>query len=328
MIQLSRNSLKTITTGLQEGFKFSQLENGKFMGKKFVKIFDVTLRDGIQNLKSNSLTPIFSPEKKLHVINQLISAGVKQIEFGSNVSHKLVEMSNTRHVVNLFETINPEPDLKLCLLVPNNKKYMETFSWAQYHQINKYSLITACSEGFVGKNTQMTLEENFNELDRILSNPGDFRLYVSCCFGCPIEGPTNSKHLDNLRTIINKYSSQSNISEIVLSDTIGSYNMEQLDEYMRLFKSTGKISLHIHSDEHDKNIAKIIENYYADIVSIDTSMGNIGGCPSVEKSKIKPNLSTLKVAEIINQIEDNPVYDINQIADLEIQVRQIIQSNL
>ena len=53
-------------------------------------------------------------------------------------------------------------------------------------------------------------------------------------------------------------------------------------------------------------------------------MGNIGGCPSVEKSKVKPNLSTLKVAEIINGLEEKQIYDVKEIANLESLVKDII----
>lgn len=296
--------------------------------RKLVKIFDVTLRDGIQNIKRNNI-PIFSPTVKHNIINRLISANIKQIEFGSHVSPKIIEMSNTKEVVGLFNVGEQINGAKLCLLVPNYKKYTDTFNWKGSNFINKYSLITACSEGFINKNTQMTFKQNLEEIDRILENSQkNFRLYVSCCFGCPIEGATNTKHLDNLHLIINKYASNPIIDEIVLSDTIGSYDMAQLDDYMRLYKSSNKISLHIHSDEHDKNIKKIIQKYFTDIISIDTSMGNIGGCPSVDKSKVKPNLSTLKVAEIINEIERKPVYNIKEIASLETLVQNIISSHI
>ncbi len=299
------------------------------MAKKLVNIFDVTLRDGIQNLKSvNPPKPIFTSGMKLNILNRLVGAGISQIEFGSNVSHKIIEMTNTKNMVDSFDIYNFNPNVKLCLLVPNYKKYIETFQWKNFKFINNFSLITACSQEFVKANTRMTMQENLIEIDKILMNSGNFRIYVSCCFGCPIEGPTNPAHIDNLRTIINKYSSNPNVSEIVLSDTIGSYDMTQLEEYMGLFKSSGKISLHIHSDTHDKNISQIIQKYLYDIVSIDTSMGNIGGCPTVSKSKIKPNLSTLKVAEIINEIENKQVYNLKEITSLESLVRDVIQSHL
>lgn len=296
------------------------------LSNKLVKIFDVTLRDGIQNLKGINSKPIFTHDTKLYLINQLTKANINQIEIGSNVSPKIIEMLNTQEIINLFAINKSMSNDKFCVLVPNYKKYIETLNWSNSFYINKYSLITACSEGFINKNTKMTFTENLEEIDKILLNTKNkFRLYVSCCFGCPIEGPTTIEHLDNLKKIINKYSHHQSIDEIVLSDTIGSYDMNQLDEYMQLYKSSNKISLHIHSDEHDKNIPIIIKKYLFDIVSIDTSLGNIGGCPNVEKKKIKPNLSTLTVAKIINDLESKQIYNIEELTNLETIVKDIIE---
>ena len=46
-----------------------------------------------------------------------------------------------------------------------------------------------------------------------------------------------------------------------------------------------------------------------------------------EKAKLKPNLSTLKVAYLINQITGNQVYDIDEILDLENLVRTTVTGN-
>ena len=317
MIQNSRNTINILEQAVQNGIK--RFNNTPIYVQDFqrtVKIFDVTLRDGIQNLRTN--TPVFSPKMKMDIIDKLISANIQQIEFGSNVSKQNIQMRNTQELVSSFDKINSNNKLQLCLLVPNYKKCIETFKWEGANRINKYSLITACSEGFINENTKMTFNQNLNQIDKILSNTNNkFRLYVSCCFGCPFEGPTTPTHLDNLNKIIEKYATESNVDEIVLSDTIGTYDMSQLDYYIESYKSTRKISLHIHSTENDPNIETIIRKYFSDLISIDTSIGNIGGCPSVEKSKVKPNLSTLTVANIINNIEEKQIYDIDKIAKLE-----------
>ena len=78
----------------------------------------------------------------------------------------------------------------------------------------------------------------------------------------------------------------------------------------------------LHDLEDDFN-----EKYGDQLVSIDTSLGNLGGCPSVNSSKLKPNLSTLKVAYLINQITKKQVYDIDEILDLENLVRTTITGN-
>lgn len=297
--------------------------------KRLVKICDVTLRDGIQGLKSSTNLPIFSHSQKLHIMNRLDYAKIDRIEFGSNVSSKLIEMSNTKDVVTNLSMFQSHNDAKLYLLLPSYKKYLEVCNWSNYYDyVTHNSLITACSESFVKKNTNMNLEESWAEIDKILTDSNKkARIYISTCFGCPIEGSITKLHIHNMEKIFNKYSSNPKVDEIVISDTIGTYDMKQLSDYMKLFASTNKVSLHIHSTSEDKNIPEIINMYKNNIVAIDTSMGNIGGCPNVEKQKIKPNLSTLKIATIINDITGENIYNLAEIRELESLVANKIMSN-
>jgi hydroxymethylglutaryl-CoA lyase len=293
--------------------------------RNFVKICDVTLRDGIQNLKSTNT--IFSKNLKNDIIYRLNNSNISNIEFGSNVSHKIKEMINTKDVLQSMNFDNLKSNL--FLLVPNYNKYEELNSWVNISKVNRISLITACSETFVQKNTNMSLKENLDQIDKILNSSNDkkFRIYISTCFGCPFEGIINDTHLKNIDLIFNRFSHYDKTHEIVISDTIGSYDMDQLHHYVKNYNSTNKLSLHIHSYSEDMNIKKIIENYGDELVSIDTSLGNLGGCPSVSSAKLKPNLSTLKVAYLINQITGNQVYDIDEILDLENLVRTTVTGN-
>lgn len=294
----------------------------------FVRICDVTLRDGIQNLKSFNINPIFSKNLKISLMNKLYKSNITNIEFGSNVSHKIKEMSNTKEILDSID-FNKLKKSNLFLLVPNYNKFEELKNWNNINNVNRISLITACSNTFVQKNTNMTFDENLNQIDKILNSSSDkkFRIYISTCFGCPFEGSINELHIKNINLIFNRFGTNDKVDEIVISDTIGTYDMDQLYQYIKSFNSTNKLSLHIHSHSEDSNITKIIEKYGDQLVSIDTSLGNLGGCPNVTSSKLKPNLSTLKVAYIINQILGKQLYDIDEILNLENLVRTTITSN-
>jgi len=293
--------------------------------KSFVRICDVTLRDGIQNLKSPNT--LFSKTLKNDIIYRLNNSNINNIEFGSNVSHKIKEMANTKDVLQSMNFDNLKSNL--FLLVPSYSKYEELNSWVNISKVNRISLITACSETFVQKNTNMSLNENLDQIDKILNSPSDkkFRIYISTCFGCPFEGTINESHFKNIELIFNRFCHHEKTEEIVISDTIGTYDMDQLHHYIKNFNSSNKLSLHIHSHSEDLNVQKIIEKYGDQLLSIDTSLGNLGGCPSVNSSKLKPNLSTLKVAYLINQITKKQVYDIDEILDLENLVRTTITGN-
>ncbi len=298
------------------------------LAKNIVKICDVTLRDGIQNLKSKSSNVIFPVSNKYDIVNSLKKANINDIEIGSNVSHKIIEMKNTNELVNMVSNLKMNLNSNtMSVLVPSYKKYMEMKNWTNVENIKKLSLITASSSSFIKQNTYMTFLQNLNEIDKILDDTNiKTRIYISTCFGCPFEGPTNFTHIQNMNTIFQKYSSNPKVEELVISDTIGTYNSFLIDEYMNYYGISNKVSLHLHSEPDNSEIYSIIDKYKNNLVSIDTSLGNLGGCPSV-KSKLKPNLSTFKVASIINQIYQKEIYDLDQLIKLEFFVRSIIASN-
>lgn len=288
----------------------------------FSKICDVTLRDGIQNLKTKS--QIFSVGDKINIIERLLKSNLPNIEFGSNVSHKITEMKNTNDVIKQLPYFPVKP--KLYLLVPSYKKFIETKKWDEINKVKYLSLITASSETFIRKNTNMSITENFEEIHGILKNTDlHCRIYISTCFGCPFEGSLNKTHQQNIHNIFEQFVDNTKVKEIVLSDTIGNYNLEQVNKYMQMYGSTKKVSLHIHSDEMDPNIPKLLSQHLDELISIDTSLGNVGGCPSVDKKVVKPNLSTLQVATIINQLTKENIYDLDQLQQVDQLVREIIQ---
>ena len=141
--------------------------------RNFVRICDVTLRDGIQNLKSANT--IFSKNLKNDIIYRLNNSNITNIEFGSNVSHKIKEMANTKDVLQSMNFDNLKSNL--FLLVPNYNKYEELNSWVNINKVNRISLITACSETFVQKNTKMSLNENLDQIDKILNSSSD-KIYI------------------------------------------------------------------------------------------------------------------------------------------------------
>ena len=292
----------------------------------FSKICDVTLRDGIQNLKRKSGMQLFGVNDKINIIERLLKSDIQNIEFGSNVSHKITEMKNTSDVIKELSYFPVKP--KLYLLVPSYKKFMETKTWNEINKVTHLSLITASSETFIRKNTNMSITENFQDIHNIIKNTDlNCRIYISTCFGCPFEGTLNKTHQQNIDSVFELFVDNPKVKEIVISDTIGNYSLEQVNDYMKNYGATKKVSLHIHSDEMDSNIPKLLSKHLDELVSVDTSLGNVGGCPTVDKKIVKPNLSTLRVATIINQLTKEQIYDLEQLQQVEQLVRDIIQGN-
>jgi len=286
---------------------------------RIARICDVTLRDGIQALNKGH---IFTPYFKNFVIKNLIKSNITDIEIGANVTPKLVQMANTQEIINRIEY---NPSNNYMVLVPNYEKHIETLKWDPLKNIKTHSLITACSRTFIEKNTRMSFEDNINELDKIIfkkyDNPVNYRLYISCCFGCPFEG-YNFEHDLLLYYIIYRYNN--NVSEIVISDTIGTYEQERLDWIVDHFRYTNKLSLHLHSNWNEEQVFNFVKKYVNKFVSLDTSLGALGGCPAIDGKEVKPNLNTVILAKSINKLLNKPYYNIEM---LEILNRLFISGN-
>lgn len=273
----------------------------KFMNKLHnVKPFDVSLRDGLQGLsKEQQLTikPIdqinlyFQIKEKYQPIN---------MEIGSIVSSKVFPIfKNSDSFYNYIEYCQLEPDepkTNNFILIPNE---------TQFNNINKFiglkcvSFITSVSESFQMKNTKMTLDTTFQQLNnmmRVLDNKPDkstVKLYVSCINECPIEGK-----IDN-NVIIEKILKYQELNPdiLCLSDTCGTLTADDLNYIiLNLQKNTNlnNLSLHLHvKPGREDEVEKIIHTALDfGINSFDVSTLKSGGCSvTMKESDLAPNLS-------------------------------------
>ena len=274
---------------------------------RLARICDVTLRDGIQSLNKGY---VFSPYFKNFVIKNLSKSNIYNIEYGANVTSKLIQMANTKELISHIEK---KPYNNLMMLVPNYEKHIEALEWDKNRITRTHSLITACSRTFIERNTKMSFEDNIKELDKIIfrqyNNPVSYRLYISCCFGCPFEN-YNHEHNILMNNIIDRY--HKSVNEIVISDTIGSYEEGRLDWIVKNFSYTNKLSIHLHNNWNEEQIYNFIIKYGFKFYAIDTSLGTLGGCPAVD-GKVKPNLNTVLVAKAFNRLLGGPYYNIEML---------------
>jgi hydroxymethylglutaryl-CoA lyase len=298
-----------------------------------LKLCDVTLRDGIQ-----SFPKIISSSNKLNIYKNIIKTGINSIEIGSNVSPKIIQMNDLQTIlkgIDLYHT--SYPNLKkpnIITLVPNKKKYLELCNFYGFRNINTISLITAASNAFSIKNTGLNIEKSLLEIDEIIDYKlNNFRIYISCSFGCPftlpIEDPNEVKKVitDNTIKIINRYLYNGNVKEIIISDTIGSY-----DEYMLFNILNGvnktmhyKLGLHLHID--NKNIFKVLMSTLSTgITNFDVSFGNIGGCPSIDKKNIKSNINIIDFLKTTRQIGFKDSINTDELFQSDLIINKIINN--
>ena len=266
----------------------------RILNHKSLKLFDVTLRDGLQ-----SISKIYSFKEKQEIFEDIIfKRNVTSIEIGSIVNPKILpqmkdslELYNYAHCISL---IIPKP-MDIYMLTPNCKS-LET---AIDNKIENFSFITSVSDEFQKRNINRSLNESKNEIKNMMkmaSNVDDskVKLYISCITECPISGQINKNRI--VDEIMYYFYTHEYINEICLSDTCGSLKFNDFKFILSRLISRNidvdKLSLHLH-DQNDKNNLDNIIIYAInnDITKFDvSSMPEIGGC-SVTMKKMQGNLS-------------------------------------
>lgn len=165
-------------------YKLNLRKWSSFSKEKFVRIFEVGPRDGLQNEKTPVPTPI-----KVDFINRLSQTGLKSIEVTSFVSPKWVPQMGDH--VEVLAAIDRAPDVSYSALVPNVQG-MNKLTSIGNKGVNEIAIFSAASETFSKKNINCSIEtslERFNEVVKIAREKNlPVRGYVSCVVGCPYEG--------------------------------------------------------------------------------------------------------------------------------------------
>jgi len=232
-----------------------------------LRIVEVGPRDGLQSLDAR-----YSVETRLEWIGKLAQAGIQEIECGAFVRNDLVPaMANCDQ---LFQSLGATPFRKWAL-VPN-RRGMES---ALTSGADALAFFTSATEEFSQKNTACSREESIDRFREIVKDSADLplRAYISCCFECPYEGLVDPREVItmSLRLL------DAGAREIVISDTIGSANaqqmgplIDQLSDHLPL----SSVALHLH-DTHGHALECARVAWEHGIRTFDASAGGLGGCP-------------------------------------------------
>jgi hydroxymethylglutaryl-CoA lyase len=284
--------------------KFVQSEKhylNKYMMKGIIKVrpFDVTLRDGLQELKRDE-HQFFTTERKKEIYRNIIkNHSPKNIEIGSMVNPKILPIFNdTKELLECFKNETFDYPIHNYVLVPNQEYLMKAISAGFDH----FSFITSVSNSFQLKNTKMSLDENYITIINMMHFLDDFssvkkfnvKLYISCINECPIEGFINTDIIIENIARFNDLKPD----KICLSDTCGTLSLDNFNKIMSGLIIYGinvnNLSLHLHvkpdrEDEIEQIFHKALD--YG-IKEFDVSELQTGGCSvTMKKDKLAPNMS-------------------------------------
>jgi hydroxymethylglutaryl-CoA lyase len=283
---------------------------------KKVFITDVTLRDGLQSYQK-----IISPYNRFEIGKKLISLGLNNIEVGSIVSDKVIpQMRNSMDVYNEMKQYNNM--INYHMLISN----MKGIKLMMDNNVKHIAFFTSPSDGFNLKNINKTTEDSLNTINMMMkevNNSAYIKGYISCINECPYEGRLELAKIINT---INKLD-EMGMDEICISDTLGTLTRDKLNEilYNLSYEVLDKISIHLHQKANE-NWKKLVDCcLFYNIISFDTSLLNLGGCPAAYKSTEKSG--NLSLYDLVYHLENNG-YDhgiaTNKIKEVENEIQLIL----
>lgn len=235
-----------------------------------VTIKEVGPRDGLQNEE------IFVPTvDKVHLINQLSRTGLSYIEVTSFVHPKWIPaLADSEQVA---KSINREKGVRYAALVPNQKGLEKAIE----SNIDEVSVFLSVSETHNMKNMNKSIQDTLPILQSVIHDAKrsgkSVRGYLSTVFGCPYEGEISHQKILKLCDKL----LEMGVYEISLGDTIGVATPKQVQELLNtLLKrfSAKQIAMHYHNTRGTA-LANVTASLDAGIITFDSSLGGLGGCP-------------------------------------------------
>mgnify|MGYP001624501001 FL=1 len=197
------------------------------MNKK-IEVFEVGPRDGFQSVKC---TPPIATDLKLEVIDRIVAAGVRHMEYTSFVSPKAIpQLADAKEVTQAV--LSKYPGLDLFALVPNLRGAQNAYELGLRRVCYVVSLSKSHNKANINRTHEQSLEA-YREI-RAAYPDLDIILDLATAFGCPFEG----KYEDTSAAVkFLKDYVDAGMTTCCLCDTIGIADPRQVKELIGELKA-------------------------------------------------------------------------------------------
>ncbi|WP_258128346.1 hydroxymethylglutaryl-CoA lyase [Achromobacter anxifer] len=237
-----------------------------------VLISEVGPRDGLQSVKATMATA-----DKLHWIDALAAAGVREIEVASFVPARLLpQMADAAEVVRHAAGL---AGVTVMALVPN----LRGAEAALRAGVHKLTMPVSASRAHSLANVRKTPEEMVEEVRAIARlrdelAPGvKLEAGISTAFGCTLQGAVPEDEVIRLAALC----VAAGADESGLSDTVGYANPAQVRRLFRRLRAelgdrAGAAHMH---NTRGLGLANCLAAWEEGVRTFDSSLGGLGGCP-------------------------------------------------
>jgi hydroxymethylglutaryl-CoA lyase len=227
-------------------------------------------RDGLQ-----SEPGVLPTATKVEFINRVVAGGARRVEVTSFVNPKKVpQMADAEEVMKALPRVAGVHYIGLVL----NRKGFERAAAAGCNEIG---MAVVASDTFNQRNNGVSTAESIDawlEIAAAAQQAGiRAQVTVSAAFGCPFEGEVP---VERVVEIANRVA-EARPFEIALADTIGVGVPAQVTEIVsRVREAVPGIALRCHfHNTRNTGLANAHAAVLAGVMTLDASLGGIGGCP-------------------------------------------------
>jgi hydroxymethylglutaryl-CoA lyase len=238
-----------------------------------VRLFEVCLRDGLQN--ESAMVPT---DVKVAIAERLVDAGFEDIEVTSFVRARWIpQLADASEVARQLRDRFPE-SVRLWALVPNTVGLDRALEAG----MRNIATFLSASETHNLKNVNRTVKESLAAQETVIGRAKaegmGVRAYVSTAFGCPYEGWVDPAQVRRLAKALRN----AGADVITLGDTTGMGHPAQVKELVESLVADGlpieDLALHFH-DTRGTAVANAWVAYELGVRRFDGSVSGVGGCP-------------------------------------------------
>jgi hydroxymethylglutaryl-CoA lyase len=282
---------------------------------KSVRIREVGPRDGFQNEPE-----VIPTEEKVRLIGLLADSGLKRIELTSFVRPDVIpQLADGAEVLTRFE---PREGVAYSVLIPNRKGLENALALRDRFQEANFFL--SASETHNQKNVNRSIAESLEDLEGTIGAAREAGLrcegVISTSFGCPYEGEVPPERVFEIAEQLKSFGCE----EIAFGDTTGMANPRQVGEFFAVATDRlGGVELTAHfHNTRGQGLANVLAALEQGIDSLESSFGELGGCPVPPGST--GNISTEDLVSMLEEMGVETGVDLAKLLAASSEVQKVL----
>lgn len=284
---------------------------------KQVLVGEVGPRDGLQIERK------FIPTAtKIELIEGLIEAGVKEIEYSSFVSPRAVPQ--LADATEVLAAIDRSKGTHMVALVPNAKGAER----AVEAEVDELRVFVSASESHNQKNVNRAVEDSLSGFEEVLRIASDADIPVSgaiaTSFGCPFEGDVP---VERVGMVAKRFAALGMVG-VALGDTTGMATPPLVAERCRHVRAAVPdlpITLHFHNTR-GIGLANVMAGLDEGIDRYESSFAGLGGCPFAPGAT--GNICTEDLVFLLHEMGIETGIDLDKLCAVARRVEEVVGRTL